>query len=47
MKEALEAALAEMVESGQYDELMAKYNLPQELSLFQEGAATPVATPSS
>jgi polar amino acid transport system substrate-binding protein len=46
MKASLEAALAEMVESGQYDELMAKYNLPQELSLFQEGA-TPVATPSS
>jgi polar amino acid transport system substrate-binding protein len=47
MKEALEAALAEFVASGQYDELMAKYNLPQELSLFQEGAATPVATPTS
>jgi hypothetical protein len=26
---------------------MAKYNLPRELSLFQEGAATPVATPTS
>jgi polar amino acid transport system substrate-binding protein len=47
MKEALEAALAEFVASGQYDELMAKYNLPRELSLFQEGAATPVATPTS
>ena len=47
MKEALEAALAEFVASGQYDELMAKYNLPPELSLFQEGAATPVATPTS
>jgi polar amino acid transport system substrate-binding protein len=47
MKEALEAALAEFVASGQYDELMAKYNLPPELSLFQEGAATPIATPTS
>jgi polar amino acid transport system substrate-binding protein len=47
MKAALEAALAEFVASGQYDELMAKYNLPQELSLFSEGAATPVATPAS
>ena len=47
MKEALEAALAEFVTSGKYDELMAKYNLPQELSLFQDGTATPVATPTS
>jgi polar amino acid transport system substrate-binding protein len=47
MKEALESALAEFVASGQYDELMAKYNLPPELSLFRDGAATPVATPAS
>ena len=43
MKEAVEAALAEFVASGQYDELMAKYNLPAELSLFQGEMATPEA----
>ena len=47
MKGAIQAALDEFVASGQYDELMAKYNLPAELSLFQEGAATPVATPGA
>jgi polar amino acid transport system substrate-binding protein len=44
MKDAVEAALAELVASGQYDELMAKYNLPAELSLFAAGAATPEAS---
>lgn len=44
MKEALEAALEQVVESGKFDELMAKYNLPAELSLFAEAAATPEAS---
>jgi polar amino acid transport system substrate-binding protein len=43
MKDAVEAALAEFVASGQYDALMAKYNLPAELSLFREDMATPEA----
>jgi polar amino acid transport system substrate-binding protein len=46
MRDAVQAALDEFVTSGQYDELMAKYNLPPELSLFRDGEATPVATPT-
>jgi polar amino acid transport system substrate-binding protein len=43
MKDAVQAALDEFVASGQYAELMTKYNLPAELSLFAAGAATPEA----
>ena len=46
MRDAVQAALDQFVTSGQYDELMAKYNLPPELSLFRDGEATPVATPT-
>ncbi|MFN8592799.1 MAG: ABC transporter substrate-binding protein [Thermomicrobiales bacterium] len=44
MKEAIQAALDALVANGTYDELMAKYNLPADLSLFAEGAATPEAS---
>lgn len=47
MKTAIDAAMARFVADGTYASLMAKYNLPPELSYFTSAGAPPAASPTS